>query len=136
MDKEVLLAEYHEVAEGMRFHSGTRWQLLGIVVSIASGLLALSIQFINYRFHFYLFGLFLSAVFAFIEYRTQLMWHVLFLRAIEIESILGIQGAFTAMQLHKKSWLDSTMAIRFAYYLLIGYWIIALIKILFHYVSN
>jgi hypothetical protein len=71
-DKEVLLAEYHELAEGMRFHSDVRWKLLSVVIPVAGGLLALSFQFPNLKIPMNIFGLLTSSVFALIEYRTQL----------------------------------------------------------------
>ncbi len=37
-DKEVLLAEYHELAEGIRFHSDVRWKLLSVVIPVGGGL--------------------------------------------------------------------------------------------------
>ena len=131
-DKEVLLAEYHELAEGMRFHSDVRWKLLSIVVPVAGGLLVLSLQFPNLKLSLNIFGLLISCVFALIEYRTQLMWHVLFQRATEVETALGIRGAFQGMKPHKKPryWLDSTKGIRIAYFVLIAYWVLALFGIL------
>lgn len=131
-DKEVLLAEYHELAEGMRFHSDVRWKLLSVVIPVAGGLLALSFQFPNLKLPMNIFGLLTSSVFALIEYRTQLMWHVLFNRATEVETALGIRGAFQNMKPHKKPWywLDSTKGIRLAYFALMAYWILALLGIL------
>jgi hypothetical protein len=131
-DKEVLLAEYHELAEGMRFHSDVRWKLLSVVIPVAGGLLAVSIQFPNLRLPMNIFGLLTSSVFALIEYRTQLMWHVLFNRATEVETALGIRGAFQNMKPLKKPWywIDSTKGIRLAYFVLIAYWILALFGIL------
>lgn len=131
-DKDVLLAEYHELAEGMRFHSDVRWKLLSVVIPVAGGLLALSFQFPNLRFPMNIFGLLTSAVFALIEYRTQLMWHVLFNRATEVEAALGIRGAFQNMKPLKKPWywIDSTRGIRLAYFVLMAYWILALVDIL------
>src|SRR5262245_58337625 len=93
-DKAVLIAEYHDIAEGMRFHSDVRWKLLSVVIPVAGGLLALSFQFPNLRLPMNIFGLLTSFVFALIEYRTQLMWHVLFQRATEVEAELGFRGAF------------------------------------------
>lgn len=128
-DKEVLLAEYHELGEGMRFHSDVRWKLLSVVVPVAGGLIALSYQFPNLKIPMNIFGLLTSAVFALVEYRTQLMWHVLFDRATQVETALGISGAFQNMRLHKKPryWPDSTKGIRLAYFALIVYWLLALI---------
>lgn len=126
-DKEVLLAEYHELAEGMRFHSDVRWKLLSVVIPVAGGLLALSFQFPNLKIPMNIFGLLTSSVFALIEYRTQLMWHVLFNRATEVETALGIRGAFQSMKPYKKPWyfIDSTKSIRIAYFVLMAYWILA-----------
>lgn len=131
-DKEVLLAEYHELAEGMRFHSDVRWKLLSVVIPVAGGLLALSFQFPNLKLPMNIFGLLTSSVFALIEYRTQLMWHILFNRATEVETALGIRGAFQNMKPHKKPWywVDSTKGIRLAYFVLMAYWILALVGIL------
>ena len=78
VDKEILLAEYHEAAAGMRFHSDVRWKLLSVVIPITGGLLTLSLQFPNLTVPLNIFGLFASCVFALVEYRTQLMWHTIF----------------------------------------------------------
>ena len=131
-DQTILLAEYHELAEGMRFHSDVRWKLLSVVIPVAGGLLALSYRFPDLKLPMNIFGLLTSLVFALIEYRTQLMWHVLFNRATEVETALGIRGAFQSMKPHKKPWywLDSTKGIRLAYFVLIAYWILALLGIL------
>lgn len=93
--------------------------------------MALSYQFPNLKLPMNIFGLLTSAVFALIEYRTQLMWHVFFKRAIEVETALGIQGAFQNMIPHKRPWywIDSTKGIRLAYFVLIAYWILALLGI-------
>lgn len=132
IDKDILLAEYHEVAEGIRFHSDVRWKLLSVVVPVAGGLLALTLRFPDLKLPLNIFGLLTSLVFALIEYRTQLMWHVLFQRATEIEKALRIPGAFQGMTRHKKPWywLDSTKGIRIAYFVLIAYWTLALFGIL------
>lgn len=132
VDKDVLLAEYRELAAGMRFHSDVRWKLLSVVTVVAGGLLTLSLQLSALQLPLNIFGLLTSCVFAFVEYRTQLMWHVLFHRAMEVESMLGIQGAFRNMQPYKRPWywLDSTKAIRIAYFVLIAYWVLAILGVL------
>jgi hypothetical protein len=59
------------------------------------------------------------------------MWHVLFNRATEVETALGIRGAFQSMKPYKKPWyfIDSTKGIRIAYFVLMAYWILALFGI-------
>src|SRR5688572_23186098 len=71
-DKNVLLAEYSEAGDAMRAYADTRWKLLGAVIPISGGILALSIQFPNLNLSMNLFGLFTACLFALIEYRTQL----------------------------------------------------------------
>ena len=44
-DQSILLAEYSEAGNAMRAHADTRWKLLGVVIPISGGVLALSIQF-------------------------------------------------------------------------------------------
>ena len=76
-----------------------------------------------------LFGLFTACLFALIEYRTQLVWHVFFAHAVEIEEKLEIVGAYTKMKPKKHPWyqIDSTKGIRLGYFLLIAYWIYGII---------
>jgi hypothetical protein len=128
-DQTILLAEYHEAGEAMRAHADTRWKLLGVVIPISGGILALSVQFSTLKIPLNFFGLFTAGLFALIEYRTQLVWHVFFNHAAGIEEQLGIVGAYTEMKPQKQPWywIDSTKAIRFGYFALIAYWVFATI---------
>ena len=45
LDKDILLAEYSEAGDAMRSHADTRWKLLGVVIPISGGILALAQQF-------------------------------------------------------------------------------------------
>lgn|SRR5574341_74109 len=128
-DKEILLAEYSEAGDAMRSYADTRWKLLGVVIPISGGILALSMQFPDLKLPMNLFGLFTACLFAFIEYRTQLVWHVFFTRAVELEEKLEIVGAYTKMRPQRNPWyrVDSTKGIRLGYLLLIAYWIYGII---------
>ena len=128
-DKSILLAEYSEAGDAMRAYADTRWKLLGVVIPISGGILALSVQFSDLKLPMNLFGLFTACLFALIEYRTQLVWHVFFTHAVEIEEKLEIVGAYTKMKPQKQPWyrIDSTKGIRFGYFALIAYWIYAII---------
>jgi len=92
--------------------------LLGVVIPISSGILVLSVQFPGLKIPLNFFGLFTACLFALIEYRTQLAWHVFFNYAVEIERKLGIVGAYTKMKLTKQPWykIDSTRGIRLGYF--------------------
>jgi hypothetical protein len=113
----------------MRAYADTRWKLLGVVIPISGGILALSIQYPTLRITLNIFGLATACLFALIEYRTQLVWHIFYNHAVEIEKELGITGAYTIMKPRKRPWymIDSTMAIRFGYFTLIAYWVYAII---------
>jgi hypothetical protein len=128
-DQDILLTEYSEAGSAMRAHADTRWKLLGVVIPISGGILALSIQFPDLRIPMNFFGLFTACLFALIEYRTQLVWHVFFSHAVEIEQKLGIIGAYSKMNPQKRPWyrIDSTKGIRLGYLALIAYWIFAVI---------
>ncbi len=128
-DQSILLAEYSEAGSAMRAHADTRWKLLGVVIPISGGILALSVQFPDLKISMDFFGLFTACLFALIEYRTQLVWHVFFSHAVEIEEKLGVAGAYTKMRPQKHPWyrIDSTKGIRLGYFALIAYWIYAVI---------
>ena len=128
-DRDILLAEYSEAGDAMRSYADTRWKLLSAVIPISGGILALSVQFSDLKLPMDLFGLFTACLFALIEYRTQLVWHVFFTHAVEIEEKLKIVGAYTKMKPKKRPWyrIDSTKGIRFGYFALIAYWIYAII---------
>ena len=128
-DQSILLAEYSEAGSAMRAHADTRWKLLGVVIPISGGILALSIQFPNLNVAMNFFGLFTACLFALIEYPTQRVWHIFFIHAVEIEEKLGIVGAYTKMKPQKRPWyrIDSTKGIRLGYFALIAYWIYATI---------
>ena len=128
-DQSILLAEYSEAGSAMRAHADTRWKLLGVVIPISGGILALSIQFPELKIAMNFFGLFTACLFALIEYRTQRAWHVFFSHAVEIEEKLGVTGAYTKMKPQKQPWyrIDSTRGIRFGYFALIAYWIYAVV---------
>jgi len=132
LDKDILLAEYSEAGDAMRSHADTRWKLLGVVIPISGGILALAQQFPDLKLTMNLFGLFTACLFALIEYRTQLVWHVFFAHAVEIEEKLEIVGAYTKMKTKKHPWyqIDSTKGIRLGYFLLIAYWIYGTIGLL------
>jgi len=129
LDKNILLAEYNEAGDAMRAHADTRWKLLGVVVPISGGILALSVQFPDLKITMNFFGFFTACLFALIEYRTQLVWHVFFTHAVEIEKKLGMVGAYTKMKPEKRPWyrIDSTKGVRLGYFALIAYWIYAII---------
>jgi hypothetical protein len=128
-EQKVSLAEYNEAGYAMRAYADTRWKLLGVVIPISGGILALSIQYPSLRITLNIFGLVTACLFALIEYRTQLAWHIFYDHAVEIEEELGITGAYTKMKPKKRAWymIDSTMAIRFGYFALIAYWVYAII---------
>lgn len=128
-DQSILLAEYSEAGNAMRAHADTRWKLLGVVIPISGGVLALSIQFPELKIVMNIFGLFTACLFALIEYRTQLVWHVFFTHAVEIEEKLGVIGAYTKMKPQKRPWyrIDSTRGVRYGYFVLIAYWVYAVI---------
>jgi hypothetical protein len=128
-DKNILLAEYAEAGVAMRAHADTRWKLLGVVIPVSGGILALSIQFPDLKIPMNFFGLFTACLFAFIEYRTQLAWHVFFNHSVVIEEKLGIVGVYTKMKSQKQPWykITSTSGIRLGYFVLIAYWVYALI---------
>ena len=128
-DTSILLAEYKEAGDAMRSYADTRWKLLGVVIPISGGILALSLQFSDLELPMNFFGLFTACLFALIEYRTQLVWHIFFTHAVEIEEKLEITGAYTKMKPKKQPWyrIDSTKGIRLGYFALIAYWIYAII---------
>ena len=128
-EERILLVEYNEAGNGMRAHADTRWKLLGVVIPISGRILALSIQFPGLKITMNFFGLFTACLFAFMEYRTQLVWHVFYNHAVEIEKKLGIVGAYTKMRSPKNPWygIDSTKGIRLGYFVLIAYWIYAIV---------
>ena len=129
VDQQILLAEYGEAGDAMRAYADTRWKLLGVVIPISGGVLALSIQFPELKFAMNIFGFFTACLFALIEYRTQLVWHVFFNHAIELEKKLGIVGAYAKTQGSKQPWykIDSTRGIRLGYFGLIAYWVYAIV---------
>jgi hypothetical protein len=131
-DKSILLAEYGEAGAAMRAHADTRWKLLGVVIPISGGILALSVQFPELKIPLNFIGLITACIFALIEYRTQLTWHVFFSHAVETEEKLGIVGAYTKMKPQKQPWyhIDSTRGIRLGYFALIAYWVYAIIVLL------
>ena len=128
-DKTILLAEYKEAGDAMRAYADTRWKLLGAVIPISGGILALSVQFPGLRTPMNIFGLFTACLFALVEYRTQLTWHTFFNHALELEEKLGVLGAYTKMKPQKHPWyrIDSTKGIRLGYFALIAYWVYAII---------
>ena len=56
-DKSILLTEYGEAGASMRAHADTRWKLLGVVIPISGGILALSAQFPELKTPLNFFGL-------------------------------------------------------------------------------
>ena len=103
-EQMVSLAEYNEAGYAMRAYADTRWKLLGVVIPISGGILALSIQYPTLRITLDFFGLVTACLFALIEYRTQLVWHIFYDHAVEIEKELGITGAYTKMKPKKRPW--------------------------------
>lgn len=83
--RSVLLDEYREVGNNLRFYGDMRFKQLGLITPVEGGLIGTISQIAELKIPFAVIGLVLAFAFLIMEIRSTGYWKRYFKRAMEIE---------------------------------------------------